>query len=166
MLEELAMRSISFLLLWLATASPALAEWKAANDAVTQAARDPVIAGALAQAARMDAALIADDHAAFADGLAADLVVNSPQNTVSLPGDTARLAASGRIRYNSYVRSIEYAGRRGTDLVVLMGEERVTRKGAPAGEIEIRRFTDLWRLEDGKWHLAIRHATKVPSSPS
>jgi len=160
------MRLIWFVLVGLATASPALADWKAANEAVTQAARDPMIAGALAQATRIDAALIADDHAAFADGLAADLVVNNPQNTVSLPGDTARLAASGRIRYDSYVRSIEYAGRRGTDLVVLMGEERVKRKGAPAGEVEIRRFTDLWRLEGGKWHLAIRHATKVSSAPS
>lgn len=147
--------------LLLALASPAHGEWKPANDAVAQAARDPLVAGALEAAARMDAALIDDDHAAFAGGLAADLVVNNPQNAISMPGDTARLNAEGRIRYDSYLRTIEYAGRRG-DLVILMGEERVTRKGAPAGEIEVRRFTDIWRQDDGRWRLTARQATRVP----
>ena len=140
---------------------PASAEWRAANETVAQAARDPLIAGALVQANRLDDATITDDHAAFAEGLAADLVVNNPQNTISLPGDTARLNAEGRIRYDSYLRTIEYAGRLG-DLVVLMGEERVTRKGAPPGEIEVRRFTDIWRQDDGKWRLTARQATKIP----
>ncbi len=147
--------------LLLVLASPASGEWKPANDAVAQAARDPLIAGALEQAARMDRSLIEDDHAAFAEGLAADLVVNNPQNTISMPGDTARLNAEGRIRYDSYLRTIEYAGRRG-DLVVLMGEERVTRKDAPPGEVEVRRFTDIWRQDDGQWRLTARQATKVP----
>jgi hypothetical protein len=145
----------------LAAAFPAQAEWRPANDAVAAAARDPLIAGALAQAARLDAALIADDHAAFADGLADDLVVNNPQNNVSMPGDTARMNAAGRIRYDLYLRTIEYAGRRG-DLVVLMGEERVTRKGAPPGEVEVRRFTDIWRQDGGKWRLTVRQASRVP----
>jgi len=145
-----------------AASSPAAAEWKAANEAVAQAARDPAIAAALAQAARLDAALIADDHAAFADGLAADLVVNNPQNAISMPGETARINAAGRIRYSSYLRTIEYAGRRG-ELVVLMGEERVARRDAPPGEIEVRRFTDIWRQEGGKWRLTARQATKVPA---
>ncbi|KRA79764.1 nuclear transport factor 2 family protein [Altererythrobacter sp. Root672] len=141
----------------------AQAEWQAANAAVAEAARDPRIAGALAQAARMDEALITDDQAAFRDGLSSDLVVNNPQNAISLPGDTARLQAKGRIRYDRYVRSIEYAGLLG-DLVLLMGEERVVRRGAAPEEIEVRRFTDVWRQEDGKWRLAARQATKVPVS--
>jgi hypothetical protein len=142
--------------------SPVRAEWRPVNVGVLQAAKDPLIAGALAQADRMDAAQIADDHAAFREGLAADLVVNNPQNRISSPGDTARMNAEGRIRYDSYARNIEYAGRRG-ELVVLMGEERVTRKGAGAGEVEVRRFTDLWRQEGGKWRLTLRQATIVPS---
>ena len=141
----------------------AQAEWQAGNDAVAEAARDPLIAGALAQAARLDDALIKDDQAAFRDGLAADLVVNNPQNAISMPGDTARLQAEGRIRYDSYLRSIEYAGRLG-ELVLLMGEERVVRRGAPPEDIEVRRFTDVWRQEEGKWRLAARQATKVPAS--
>jgi hypothetical protein len=146
-----------------ALSGPAGAEWKAANASVAEAARNPSIAAALEQAKRLDDALIADDHAAFAQGLAGDLVVNNPQNAISLPGDTVRANAAGLIRYDSYVRTIEYAGVRG-ELVVLMGEEKVTRKGAPPSEIETRRFTDIWRLEDGKWRLALRHATKVPTN--
>ena len=139
------------------------AEWRAASEAVAEAARDPLVAGALAQAARLDDALIKDDQAAFRDGLSSDLVVNNPQNTVSMPGDTARLQAEGRIRYDSYVRSIEYAGRLG-ELVLLMGEERVVRRGASPEDIEVRRFTDVWRQEGGTWRLAARQATKVPAS--
>ncbi len=141
----------------------ARAEWQAANAAVAEAARDPHVAGALAQAARIDDALLTDDQAAFRDGLSSELVVNNPQNNVSLPGDTARMQAGGLIRYDSYVRSIEYAGRLG-DLVLLMGEERVVRRGAPPEEVELRRFTDVWRQEEGKWRLAARQATKLPAS--
>ena len=150
-------------LLLIAASTNARAEWRAANEAVAEAARDPLIAGALAQAARLDEALLTDDAAAFVDGLAADLVVNNPQNGVSMPGDTARLQAEGRIRYDRYLRSIEYAGRLG-DLVLLMGEERVVRRGAPPEEVEVRRFTDIWRQEEGTWRLAARQATRVPAS--
>ena len=159
------MRTIALILsvpVLLASAN-AQAEWRAANQTVAEAARDPAVAAALAQAARLDDALITDDQAAFRDGLASDLVVNNPQNAISMPGDTARLQAEGRIRYDSYLRSIEYAGRLG-DLVLLMGEERVVRRGAPPEDVEVRRFTDVWRQEEGKWRLAARQATKVPAS--
>jgi hypothetical protein len=58
------------------------------------------------------------------------------------------------------LRSIDYAGRL-DDLVLLMGEERVVRRGAPPDQVEVRRFTDVWRQEAGKWRLAARQATKV-----
>jgi hypothetical protein len=151
--------ALTVLMLALAATS-AHAEWRAANPVVAEAARDPRIAGALDAAARLDAALVADDNAAFARGLAADLVVNNPQNAVSMPGDTARMNAAGQIRYDSYARIIEYAGLRG-ELVLLMGEERVVRKGAPPDQVEVRRFTDLWRQEGGVWRLTARQATKV-----
>jgi hypothetical protein len=142
--------------------TPAQAEWRAANEAVAEASRDSRVAGALAAAERLDDALIGDDQAAFREGISSDLIVNNPQNAISMPGDTARLQAQGLIRYDSYLRSIEYAGQLG-DMVILMGEERVVRRGAPPDEIEIRRFTDIWRDEQGKWRLAARQATKVPT---
>ena len=81
-LPSCAPRALALLLI--ACCAPASAEWKAANDSVTAAAADPRIAAALAAVDAMDAALIRDDHAAFAAGLGKDLVVNNPQNGVSV----------------------------------------------------------------------------------
>jgi hypothetical protein len=93
---------------------------------------------------------------------APDLVVNNPQNGISIPGATARRDAAGLISYSSYVRSIEYAGKLG-DMVVLMGDETVGPKGsAPmAGKKVRRRFTDIWKIVSGRWVLAARQATII-----
>jgi hypothetical protein len=47
------------------------------------AAADPRIAAALVAVNAVDAALVGDDHQAFADALAEDLAVNNPQNLIS-----------------------------------------------------------------------------------
>ena len=62
----------------LVLAAPASAAWTAGNAAVVAAARDPLIAGALAAVDRIDRAAVDDDHAAFAALLADDLAVNNP----------------------------------------------------------------------------------------
>jgi hypothetical protein len=48
----------------------AMAEWKAANSEVATAAKEPKIASVLEAVNEIDAALIRDDHAAFAALLA------------------------------------------------------------------------------------------------
>jgi len=110
----------------------------------------------------MDAALVKDDRAAFAALLAKDLVVNNPQNGISISGATGRRNTAGLISYSSYVRSIEYAGVRG-EMVLLMGDERVVPKGdsPTAGKEVRRRFTDLWKKEGGRWVLTARQSTIV-----
>jgi ketosteroid isomerase-like protein len=140
----------------------ATAEWKAANNQVAAAARQPEIAAVLEAVNRIDDALIADDHATFASLLAPDLVVNNPQNGISIAGATGRRNASGLISYSKYMRSIEYAGKLG-DMVLLMGDERVVPKGdAPmAGKEMRRRFTDIWKMVSGRWVLAARQSTIV-----
>jgi ketosteroid isomerase-like protein len=140
----------------------AMAEWKAANEQVATAAKEPMIASVLEAVNAMDAALVKDDHAAFAALLAKDLVVNNPQNVISVSGATGRRNTAGLISYSSYVRSIEYAGVRG-EMVLLMGDERVVPKGdSPmAGKEVRRRFTDLWKMEDGRWVLTVRQSTIV-----
>ena len=162
----LSLRRPLFILAVLALGSPATAEWQAASDDVTKAAHDPRIAAALAAVDRLDRAVIDDDHAAFAALLADDLVVNNPQNGMSLHGATAQLNAAGRISYASYRRTIEYAGMKG-DMVLLMGEELVVPKGANpmAGREVRRRFTDLWKEAGGRWLLTARQATIVPPKP-
>lgn len=145
----------------LALPAPATASWTAANPEVTEAARDRDIAAVLAETVKMDSALIADDHAAFASRLAGDLAVNNPGNRISRGKDTAAMQVAGRISYSRYERSIEYAGLRG-GMVVLMGSEAVTPKGGPdAGRNVVRRFTDIWRRDSGKWRLTARQATII-----
>ena len=138
------------------------AEWKAANQQVSAAAKDSEIGAVLEAVNRIDRALIVDDRPAFASFLAPDLVVNNPQNGISIPGATARRDAAGLITYSKYERSIEYAGKLG-DMVMLMGDEKVTPKGnAPmAGKEVRRRFTDIWKMVSGRWVLAARQATII-----
>ena len=140
----------------------AVAEWRAANPEVAAAAKDPKIASVLEAVNVIDAALIKDDHAAFAALLAKDLVVNNPQNGISIRGATGQRNTSGLISYSSYVRSVEYAGMLG-EMVLLMGDERVVPKGdSPmAGKEVRRRFTDVWKMEGGHWVLTARQATIV-----
>ncbi len=140
----------------------AAAEWKAANNQVAAAAKNLEIAAVLEAVNRIDNALIADDRAAFASLLAPDLVVNNPQNGISIPGATARRDAAGLISYSRYVRSIEYAGKLG-DMVLIMGDEMVVPKGsAPmAGKEVRRRFTDVWKIASDHWVLVARQATII-----
>ncbi len=158
-LNSMAMRLASLVLVWTCSAQ---AEWKAANEQVAAAAKEPAIAAVLLAVNGMDAALVKDDRAAFAAFLAKDLVVNNPQNGISINGATGRRNTSGLISYSSYLRSIEYAGTRG-DMVLLMGDERVVPKGESpmAGQEVRRRFTDLWKQENGHWMLTARQSTIV-----
>jgi hypothetical protein len=142
--------------------STAGAEWRAANIQVASAAAEPAIAEVLETVNRIDNALIEDDRAAFASFLSPDLVVNNPQNGISIPGTTVRRDAAGLISYSKYLRSIEYAGKLG-DMVLLMGDERVIPKGsAPMAGHEVRRrFTDIWKMKSGRWLLVARQATII-----
>jgi hypothetical protein len=154
-----AARVTSIVLIFTASA---MAEWKAANSEVAAAAKEPKIASVLEAVSAIDAALISDDHAAFAALLANDLVVNNPQNSISIRGATGQRNTSGLISYSSYVRSVEYAGMLG-EMVLLMGDERVVPKGnSPMSGKEVRRrFTDVWKMEGGHWVLTARQATIV-----
>lgn len=148
----------------LSLATPAWAGWKAMGAETIAATKDPRIAAALAAVNRLDRAVIDDDHGAFARLMADDLAVNNPQNGLSVHGATTRLNASGRISYSRYDRIIEYAGIRG-GMVLLMGEEIcVPRPPNPmAGQEVHRRFTDLWKEQEGHWLLTARQATIIPA---
>ena len=135
--------------------------WKTAEEAAN-ALRDPQIAAVLTEVKKVDASVISDDHAAFAAALADDLAVNNPLNSISTRTFTQQLNGSGRISYSRVERRIEYAGVRG-DLVILMGEEIVVPKGSNpnAGREVRRRFTDVWKPQDGRWVLTARQATII-----
>ena len=132
-----------------------------ASEDVAAAAKDPVVAAALAARAALDAGFAAQDVDAVAAVSAPDLIVNSPANMVVRLDTVLGFFRAGRMNYHSLDVTIEAVDGRG-DQVVLMGEEVVRPKeGAPnAGKTVRRRFTDVWRREpDGAWRLTIRHAT-------
>jgi hypothetical protein len=121
---------------------------------------DPAVAEAFAASNAEVAAILAEDLTGFGHSLAADLIVNSPLGTINRRDDTLAAFGRGLIRYSSFERQIEYAGKLG-EFVVMMGNEILAPKGnAPnAGKIVHRRFTDIWRNEAGVWRLVLRQAT-------
>ena len=140
---------------------PAQAEWRAANADVEAAAKTPVIAEVLAEAARVDAAIVAKDRAGFLSIFTDQTMVNSPANTVNGKAAAAAMFDRGFISYEYLRRSIEYAGMRANGEVVLMGEEAVQPR-APhplAGKAVRRRFTDVWQKQGDAWVLSLRQAT-------
>ncbi len=88
-----------------------------------------------------------------------DLVVNSPINRVHDKQRVFDLLRAGTIAHSSLEGEIDLIQRYG-DLVVVMGSERVT--NAPDGPVIPRRFTNVWRAEDGSWRLIVRHANILP----
>ncbi len=141
--------------------TPALADWKAADSKVAEAATNPRVAAVLRAVDAIDAAIVAGDKDGFVHAFADDAVVNSPSNTVATKAMAAARYQSGVLTYKYLHRSIEYAAPRRDDEVVLMGEETYEPPaGGPlAGKTVRRRFTDLWRLQDGRWRLSLRQAT-------
>jgi hypothetical protein len=89
-------------------------------------------------------------------------VANTPGNAI-VSGEQMRAQfARGSIGYAAVEQKIEYAGSHGPDVVVLMGEEVVVpRAGANEGKRIHRRFTDVFRKENGEWRHDLRHANVV-----
>ena len=92
-----------------------------------------------------------------------DFLVNSPLNFVNDKARTLALLQAGRIRHTSFTVEIEQMARQG-DVVVVMGHDRVTDQAD--GSVSHRRFTNLWRLEEGAWRCFARHANVVSREPA
>jgi ketosteroid isomerase-like protein len=131
------------------------------SDEVASAARDPIIAAAVAARGQLDAAFAAQDVDAVKAVTARDLIVNTPANRVARFETVMQFFQAGRMNYEDAEATIEAVDGRG-DHVVLMGEEVVKPRetAANSGKTVRRRFTDVWRRDaDGTWRLTIRHAT-------
>lgn len=88
------------------------------------------------------------------------LHVNSPLHVV-LPGATVReLLRAGRIGHVAFEAEIEHIGGHGDVVCVMGGETIVDEPGGPALR---RRFTNVWRREEGSWKPAARHANLIAS---
>jgi hypothetical protein len=121
---------------------------------------DPNVQAVLAQRRVGIEAMMAGTMSAENQLYSTTFVANTPSNTV-MPGSVLlELFAAGSLRYDFVDMTIDYAGSHGPDIVVLMGEEVVVPGAglANAGKRIYRRFTDVFRRENGQWRHDLRHA--------
>ena len=98
-----------------------------------------------------------------------ELTVNAPNNQVVIGRRAVfdTFVHSGIINFSTFERHIEFIRADGA-LVIIMGLETVTPRGdAPgagliAGRTIKRRFTNIWKNEEGTWRLFVRHANVIP----
>jgi uncharacterized protein DUF4440 len=92
-------------------------------------------------------------------------VVNAPDNRVVVGRDAVldTYVRAGVINFSSFERQVEFIRSDGP-FVIIMGLETVVPisdapyAGLVAGQAIRRRFTNIWRNEDGTWRLSVRHA--------
>lgn len=109
------------------------------------------------------AAFLAGDVAVLDRLWTNDFLVNSPLSLVNDKPRTLALLEAGRIRHTSLTYEIERMSCHG-EVVVVMGRDRVT--DGPEKIVSHRRFTNLWRLEEGAWRCFARHANVTSQEPA
>lgn len=107
------------------------------------------------------------DYQALEEIWSEHLIVNNPANRIA-PNRAAviEIFRQGIAHYSSFEATIEEIRVDG-DIAVVMGAETVKPIGnAPlAGQTVQRRFTNVWKYENGRWRLWARHASVVPPRP-
>lgn len=113
---------------------------------------------------RADVALVEDDHAAALDSAAPELIANVPGGLIIDKAILEMALKHNMITYERYLRVIERCVRRDNGEFILMGSEDVTPKSSNARireGVERRRFTEIWRRENGRWVVSVRHAGPI-----
>ena len=100
--------------------------------------------------------------AAIEEMLSNEFVVNSPLNNVVDKKQLVGMVRSGALTLSEFTQDIDRITRFG-DMVFVMGADKVvwTRPSPNAGRTDRRRFTDVWRLENGRWVFIARQATLI-----
>jgi len=84
-----------------------------------------------------------------------DFTVNSPLNRINTRDQLFALLKSGRLRHLSHEITIESLHRHG-NTVITMGHDQVT--DPPDNALSLRRFTNIWQLQNITWRMIARHA--------
>ena len=108
-------------------------------------------------------AVLNSDSAALYDKLwSPALVLNTPANRVGTVEGTKVQLRTGKLKYQSFERSIEKVTFNG-DLAIVMGEEKIKPQGQQeqAGKIVTRRFTNVWKYANKRWSMIVRQATII-----
>lgn len=105
-------------------------------------------------------AMLSQDTETLRNIWATDFMVNAPFNRVTLSSEEViDLVQKGMIKYSSFERNIEGIMIK-DDTAITMGSEEVVPLGEVpnAGEIVQRRYTNIWKKQEGQWRLIARHA--------
>ena len=140
----------------------ALGGGPALGQGASPASADEAAIRALEERVRLG--VLARDTVALRELWTPSFAVNAPANRVAPRRAVVfDLLAQGLIHYSSFESTIEHLHVDG-DFAIVMGGEVVRPVGkAPfAGETLRRRFTHIWRKDDGRWLLVARHANIVP----
>ena len=121
---------------------------------------DPAVQEVLELRRQGIAAMTSGGASAATERYSSTFVANTPANAVVTGKQMLERFAQGAISYQSVEQRLDYAGSHGADIVVLMGEEIVVPgpSARDAGKRIRRRFTDVFRRENGEWRHDLRHA--------
>lgn len=124
---------------------------------------DPAVQEVLRLRQQGIAAMTSVGASAESERYSSTFVANTPGNVVVTGAQMLERFARGSLSYAAVEQRIDYAGSHGPDIVVLMGEEVVVPgPNAPdAGKRIHRRFTDVFRKENGEWRHDLRHANVI-----
>ena len=133
-------------------------------------AEDESIHAALKLMDDMDVMLQRGNASALGEALSREFIASDPSNTIRSRDDLVALVSSGRLKYGAINRKTDVARKLGNDLVVVMGTETTTQSAKPAeGRVKEaalagalrRRFTNVFRKEDGRWKLLVKQSTII-----
>jgi hypothetical protein len=124
---------------------------------------DPAVQQVLELRRQGIAAMTSVGASATSERYSSTFVANTPGNVIVTGQQMLERFARGTVSYASVEQRLDYAGSHGPDIVVLMGEEVVVPgPSAPdAGKRIHRRFTDVFRKENGEWRHDLRHANVI-----
>ena len=108
------------------------------------------------------AAFRSGDAAAIDALFSDDFLVNSPRYDVLDKRQLMELVRRGLVNTASFTQNIDNIRRYGDIAIVMGGDTVVFAQPAPnAGQTIRRRFTDIWRIENGRWNFVARHANPI-----
>ena len=142
-----------------------LGSFALALAALAPAAVDPHphVGEVLALNRKLEAAIAAGDVATLRCLFAPEFRLHNAANEILTAEQVLEQFRSGTTRFAGYERDVLAAYPSGDAIVVLMGEERVTRADAPSVPV-VRRFTSVWRKTAGGWRQIARQSTNIARS--
>lgn len=123
--------------------------------------RSAAVSEVLTLNSRLEGAIARGDADELASLFAPEFRLQNSANRVLTGEQVLRQVRSGATRFSDYRRTVETAYQSG-DVVVLMGEERVTPAG---GSAATRRFTSVWRRTPAGWRQIARQSTNIVVAP-